>query len=323
MADRHNPPRGWRGAQPSGTPASATSHQTSASSGKRKQIFTVLAVMLALAGAVVGIVYSLGPAPKPYFVPLFITEYSAPVPVNFMAEPDRLALVEGNYFEHMSTFGSQQRNKMLEELDKLSELKPSESLVLYVCAFARASEKGEVLLLPANFNPDDSQSGVTLREALQKVKDCRAGHKLLILDTMRPLADPRLGVLSNDVASRIVAELNSAEKDPHRLVLLSCSPGQASLASEDLGRSVFGYYVEEGLRGWADGYNADNNRDGHVSARELALFVNRRVDRWAEHNRGTRQTPILIPKDGKDDFELVALEHDQAQPKVPAPEPME
>ena len=51
-----------------------------------------------------------------------------------------------------------------------------------------------------------------------------------------------------------------------------------ALASEAMGRSVFGFYLEEGLRGWADGYG-EGKRDGHVSVRELAAFVGARVDR--------------------------------------------
>src|SRR5438093_1193435 len=149
--------------------------------------------------------------------------------------------------------------------------------------------------------------------------ECQSKNKLLILDTMRPLADSRLGVLANDVAGRVVQELKDMD-DPHRITLLSCSPGQVSLGSEDLGRSVFGYYFEEGLRGWADGWGGDGKRDGHVSARELAEFVKRRVDRWADQNRGTRQTPLLLPKDASVDFQMVALEHGRAQEKVTPPE---
>src|SRR4029077_8692704 len=101
--------------------------------------------------------------------------------------------------------------------------------VLYVCAFARASDKGEVLLLPGNFNPDDSQTAVKLRDALGRLRDCPAKNKLLILDTMRPLADARLGVLTDDVAARVVGELEDVP-DPLRIGLLSCSPGQVCLA---------------------------------------------------------------------------------------------
>jgi hypothetical protein len=320
MADRHNPPRGWRGtasSEPSGA-----SYRAAPSSSKSRQIFTVLAIMLALAGVVAGFLYLLRPSPTPFFIPVFITEYKhRQIPVHSQAERDRQALVDGNYFpeNRTGTFGSQEKDQLVKVLAKLNERKSTDALVLYVCAFARASEKGEVLLLPGDFNPDDSQTAVSLRDALQMVRECPAGHKLLILDTMRPLADPRLRVLADDVASRIAQELKSVD-DPHRMVFLSCSPGQVSLTSEDLGRSVFGYYLEEGLRGWADGSNPEGKRDGHVSARELAEFVKRRVDRWAEHNLDTRQTPVLLPKDAKDDFQIIALEHGHAQTELPAPE---
>jgi len=96
MPDRHNPPRGWRGAQPSGIPAGGAIHRPTSSSNKRKQIFTILAIMVALAGSAVGIVYLLRKPPQTYFVPLFITEYNShQMPVNFLAEPDSQALVDG------------------------------------------------------------------------------------------------------------------------------------------------------------------------------------------------------------------------------------
>src|SRR5437763_4082341 len=184
MPDRHNPPRGWRGAQASGTPASSASYQAGKSTGRGKQIFGVLAVMVALAGAAAGIVYWLRPAPRPYFVPLFIPEYTPKqIPINSQAEADRRALEEGNYFEHKSTFGSQEKDSFMSQLAGLKSRPSSDAVVLYVCAFARASDKGEVLLLPGNFNPDDSQTAVKLREALEMLRDCPAKNKLLILDT--------------------------------------------------------------------------------------------------------------------------------------------
>src|SRR5262249_17990077 len=109
MADRHNPPRGWRGTPASGTPASAASSRPSGASNKRKQIFTVLAVMLALAGVVGGIVYLIHPTPRPYFVPIFIEEHThRQIPVTSHAKSDREAIVDGKHFGQMSTFGSQE-----------------------------------------------------------------------------------------------------------------------------------------------------------------------------------------------------------------------
>jgi hypothetical protein len=312
MPDPSQNPRGWRGTASSGA-GSAKGMKP-----KRQRIFTVLAAMLALAGTIVGLLVLLRPVPEPYLVPLWVAEYSFPqVPVNFLAEPDRRALLEGNYFRQKSesAFARQQKNQLLQELDRLAERRESDAVVVYLCAFARTASQGQVLILPGDVKPDDMQTFLPLRNVLQALHRNPAKHKLLILDIMRPLADPRLGILADNVASRVADELKAVE-DPQRLVLCSCSAGQVSLTSEAMGRSVFGYYLEEGLRGRADGLNPDGKRDGHISVRELAEYVKVRVDRWAKQNRDTRQTPILLPADSKEDFQLVALEHGEPQPHL-------
>src|SRR5262249_22614691 len=152
---------------------------------------------------------------------------------------------------------------------------------------------GQVVIFPGDANPDDPGSTLALRALLEALRACRARHKLLVLDIMRPLADARVGVLADDSADRVAADLD-AVPDPFRLVLCACAPGQVALTSEALGRSVFGYYFDEALRGWADGYNPRHRSEGRVSVRELAEFVSRRVDRWAVRCRDTRQTPVLL-----------------------------
>ena len=77
-------------------------------------------------------------------------------------------------------------------------------------------------------------------------------------------------------------------------------------------QSVFGFYVDEGLRGWADGYNTEQKTDGRVSVQELGRFVRARVDRWARLNRNTRQTPILWGD--AEDFDLAVLAKGQPIP---------
>src|SRR5262249_12871919 len=126
-------------------------------------------------------------------------------------------------------------------------------------------------------------------------------HVLVIFDAFWPGEDSYLGPLGQDVADSLPRELD-AVPDPRRLVLVPCAPGQVPLASPELGRSVFGHYLEEGLRGWADTEEA-----GLVSATTLTEYVQVRVDRWAQENRGVRQTPMLLG-DARD-FPLRALEH--------------
>src|SRR5207245_617452 len=113
---------------------------------------------------------------------------------------------------------------------------------------------------------------------------------------MRPLADPRLGIIRNPVAERAQAILKEREADLSFFVLCACAGGQVALVSQELGMSVFGYYLCTGLGGQADGWNPGGQQDGLVSVEELAAFVTHRVDRWAQQNRGCRQTPVLVGK---------------------------
>lgn len=288
---------------------------------RQRKIHVILALMLALAGVCAGLLTWLRPVPPPFFVPLWITEYeSRLLPVEEQAVPDRTALCTGGYFSRIdeNAFASQEGNLLKQDLDALGTRTNAAAVAIYLCAFAGTGEKGDVVLFPADVKPDNYNTRLSLRDVLETVKKSPAQNKLLILDTMRPLADPRLGVLSNDVARHIQQDL-AAVPDPQRLVLCSCSPGQVSLSSEELNRSIFGYYLEEGLRGWADGYNETGERDHRVSVRELAEFVSVRVDRWAHRNRYTRQTPVLLGSGPN--FPLIALGRGRLMPPVPMPEP--
>jgi hypothetical protein len=79
-------------------------------------------------------------------------------------------------------------------------------------------------------------------------------------------------------------------------------PGERPAAAAPLGRTAFGYYVEQGVRGAADGWNDAGDRDGRVTAAELAAFVRARVGRWATDAGGRPQTPTLSGNGG--DFTL-------------------
>ena len=144
------------------------------------------------------------------------------------------------------------------------------------------------------------------------MRACPSRKKLLILDIMRPSADARLGVLTNDVANSVHAILRDEEKDLPFLVLSPCSAGQVAQVSEELGLSVFAYYLDQGLHGHAD---ADHNQ--RVTVKELADFVKARVDRWVWQNRGLRQEPKLYGQG--DDFVLVQLGRDETSPEKEIP----
>jgi hypothetical protein len=301
-------PRAWHGNEPQSLPAAR------AASGRRRQIFVVLACMLALVGVIAGWLLFLSPFRPPAFLTVAITEYNASrFPVNAFAAADSQALLER--LPGSDAHDHQTLALLTERLNTLRNAK-DRAVVVHLCGFARTGEGGQLYLLPADAKPEDPETWLAMDKVLEPLRECPAAHKLLILDIHRSLDDPRLGTLAEDVGARF-QELYRSQDQKGLLVLCACGPGQVSLLSEDLGHSVFGYYLDEGLRGYADGYNAEGKRDGRVSVRELAAFVAARVDRWALRNRGVRQTPVLLGQPG--DFDLVSLKRGKPAHANPSP----
>ncbi len=280
-------------------------------SAKRRQITAAAVVMLALAGAVIALLFLIRPAQTPYFLTIPITEYKArQYPPNPLARQDSNAL-ERHFLQDRrnNAFQSQERHEVLKELQNLQTRKEA-AVVVHLRALA-LSRGSDVFLLPGDARPDDPATWLKFVEVLQLIRQCPARHKLLILDIMQPLLDPRLGVLTSDVAEKAEAIIQSGD-DQDLLVLCACSPGQVSLVSEEVNLSVFGYYLDQGLRGHADGYGPEGKQDGRVTVKELAAFVEKHVDRWAARNRATRQTPVLLGKGA--DFGLVVFDRARIEP---------
>jgi hypothetical protein len=275
--------------------------------------------VLALVAAAVGVLYWLEP-PDPVFMPLCVSDYKLPVlPGAASAAQDCAGLIENSYFVRIeASAASQDAARLRQNLSGLKSLQKHDAVVIYLSALAHRDDKGSIQVLPADASPDDPRTWLPLRSVLERLRDCPARNKLLILDIMRPLPQPRLGVLADTVAGAIANELE-ASPDPHRLALCAAAPGQTTLTSPDMGRSLFGFYLEEGLRGYADGFGERGKRDGRISVGELAAFVQARVDRWALRNRGVHQTPVLLGSGS--DFPLVTLD-DGPRPHLPPAAPV-
>jgi hypothetical protein len=297
MAERQpGPPAtpAWRG---SGKRGGVVHKKTS----KGRRVFTLTAVMLALAGAIAAWVFLIRPQHQAYFVPAAFSEYQRPqLPVNGYADQDRRAL--SGFFKAVSTYTVQEGDLLRTEIGNLRRRSPDEPVIVYVSGYVLADRKGDLYLLPANAAIDEHDQWYPFREFLQDLKGCPSKQKLLLLDVMRPVADPRLGVLVNDAADRVQDAVAKVD-DPGRVVISACSPGQVSLTSEDLRQSVFTFYLVEGLRGAAAGY-ASARTGNTVSVRDLYQYVKEHVDRWARQNRGQHQVPAIA---GDGNFEVVRL----------------
>ena len=197
--------------------------------------------MLLIGGIVAGMLSWLEPVPTPYFVPCWVTAYrSNVIPSNTFGELDRRALKEGNFFRNTSGSAvvSQDRRELHQELAALATREKHEPVVVYLCAYAATDSQGRVYLLTSDANPDESTTRLPLAQVLEQIAACRAREKLLVLDIAWPIASPRVGILSNDVADYLAEELKRVPDDA-RLVLTTCSPGQVNLVSGELRQSVF------------------------------------------------------------------------------------
>ncbi len=293
------PKKSWKDKTGSAVAASA------AKTSRQRQIFRLLAVMTVILAVMGFLVFRIRPAPVVYPLPIAIASYSDPrIPINAFAAQDTQPWAAGTYFQQRESnlTALQERDQIEKALKGLKDRGVNETIIVHLSGHVMADEQAELSFLPGNANPDLPASGIRLRAILEDLKACPARRKFVILDTMRPLANPRLGVLANDAAARIEQVLQEVPDDD-RAVLCACAPGQVALVSEDLGQSVFGYYLHAGLVGQADGVT-DGRPDGRVTVKELAQYVQEQVDRWAKTNRDTRQTPKLYPPDRE--FELVS-----------------
>ncbi len=289
-------PRRWREANTRGARAEP-------GAGRRRGLFGLLVALMALVGAFVAWLLLWNPPLPTAFLSFSITQYTDPHwPVNALAEQDSERLLapfeaSQNTGESLlrkarrgGMFTSQVGLRLVEELKKLRDQPDRDQpVIVHLACLARTDAQGQVFLLPADARPEDPATWVALADVLRWVEACPARNRLLILDVMRPLADPRLGVLANDTADR-VQELLEAKKPPY-FVLTACSRGQVALVWDEMGQSVFGHYLEEGLQGAADRYGAAA-QEGVVHVSGLAEFVTRRVARWAARLEAV-QTPFL------------------------------
>jgi hypothetical protein len=308
--------RSWQGPKlrKQSTPAAGKS--------RRGLVIGISFVILALAGGLLALLLIPQGSPEPLLVVIRVDQYhDLLLPTNPWGEQDREALHRVGLLHEQGAYASQDRQFLLREFKKLSgdEHPAKQPIVIFLSAYATAVKDG-VAVLPTDARLDEPDSWVPLKEILALLKDCRAGHKLLLLDLTLPSAAPRGGLLANDVAEKLQPLLEEAVRnDPHLQILSAASPGQVSLASEEMKQTVFAHYVAQGLLGDADGCLAPKQpANQRVSVQELRSYVTSRVDAWASHNRRLRQTPVFFGSAA--DYDLKSI---SAAARPPAPEPLE
>jgi hypothetical protein len=291
-------------------------------SPRERAVFAYLALFLAAVGLFAGALSWYRPAPSPYFVSVWIAEYeSTLIPRVPHAVQDGRAILTGGFFPRTTPTAPSQwlATDLNRALSQLAALTRADTAVVYICGISLCDADGKVGILPSDARLEQPQKWIPLGRVLDVLRQCPARGKLLILDILATPPTEATLVYPNDVAGRIDAELALVD-DPRRMVLCTCSTGEISLDSDALGRSVFGIFLERGLRGEADGFGIRGRKDGRVTVRELAHYVIDQVEGWARAHRNARQLPRLVASDGALDFPLLAV-RPRSSPLVPIPEP--
>jgi hypothetical protein len=176
--------------------------------------------------------------------------------------------------------------------DQLNDLHSGRRDVLLVYASAHGiTQDGDAWLLAPGADPRfASQGRYRLRHLLAQLRECKAPVKVLLLDAGRIEYDPLRGLVENDFPELLAEQVEELE-DPTLWVLCSHRSGQQSHLSPALRRTVFGYFVSEGLQGAADA-----NGDRTISLAELSEHVTTGVAAWVKQTSGgtAQQTPFLV-----------------------------
>src|SRR3954469_4165789 len=101
---------------------------------RRWWIFFLLSSILALAGALLGLLGWIRPLPHPYLFPLWVSNYQSRQ-ISFLpwAAQDLHALSRGGYFAQIieAPFDNQERRTLVEALALLKRRLPTDSVVVY------------------------------------------------------------------------------------------------------------------------------------------------------------------------------------------------
>ena len=287
--------------------------------GKRHRslILFVLFALIAVTGSFIGILHWLSPPVVPTVLPVVITTEHSGYTVPWMEE-DRVALSEGGFLGHpLDEWGANpNRDQIRLRFRALANVRPSQPVVVYLASPAAVDDAGGVFLLPADRIGDNPRNRLTLSELLAAIRECPAHHRLLILNLVPQTEDPLYSQARNDLSIAISSVLEK-NADSNLLCIVSSGPGQVPVASADLGRTVFGWYLEAGLRGEADGWDG-GSVDGRVTVNELAAFLHEKTGHWVTATRGEAQSPRMIG--AGTDFTLRGISQNQADTEKPEPE---
>jgi len=157
---------------------------------------------------------------------------------------------------------------------------------------------------PTDARLDDPNSLISLDWIYERLRQCRATLKLVVVDACRN--DPRLGSersaggASKLGGSKQFLQALDREQFPEGTVVLnSCAEGEVSQEDKKFEHGVFMHFLLEGLKG-----HADKDNDGNVTLGEITRFAGNETQNYVARVFGDSQHPKL-----RGDLTLEALDY--------------
>ena len=139
---------------------------------------------------------------------------------------------------------------------------------------------------PADTDLADRKTLVSLGEVYEKLKDCSAQRKLLLVDACRNDPQTSLSKGGRDKVKLQSVTRPQTEPIPKGIVaLFSCSSEQESYEFPDLKHGIFFHHILEGWKGAAD------TGDGQLELEELVAYTRKETATFARLKLASVQTP--------------------------------
>ena len=164
------------------------------------------------------------------------------------------------------------------------------TVLLYLTAHGGVDEKG-AFLVPEDAKLFETNSGANipgalyLKSLLSHLPEQK--NKVILLEAMPTPAHWGTGQLHGDFARMLFEELERDHKDkPNLVVFCATDAGQRTWDSPTFGKSIFGHFVYEGLKG-----AADTDRSEIIDTAELTEWVKKQTEEWTIQYLDEVQTP--------------------------------
>lgn len=176
------------------------------------------------------------------------------------------------------------------ELGVVLNLASDDDLLIIAFSGHGISVAGKSYLCPSDAALDDPSTLISLDTIYNRLNDCSAKFKLMLVDACRN--DPRPGgtrSLSATEGTKQLARSLQEIKLPQGVVLLnSCAPGEISWEETTFGHGVYMHHVLQALDG-----DGDANNDGSVSLNELQAFAGTKTKTYVARRFSASQRPFF------------------------------